>query len=208
VLVRADDGPAGAQLLPNGERPATESPYDPEGLPKFSLTERRGKTVTNETLQGSPAIFGFIFARCTTVCPRVSAAMKNLRKPLKEQGVTFVTLTVDPEHDTPEVLDGQAFFQDAGKDEGWLWLTGSQKEIYTLIRDGFDQPVVENVGEDRKPGFEIFHTANLMLVGPDGVVRGKYNSQVPSEMIKLRRDATKLAEESRSAEADGSGAES
>ena len=193
-LVAVGGGEAGVRLLPDGVEPKTEPVFDEEGLPRFSLTERRGETVTKETLTGSPYIVGFVFTRCATVCPKVSRAMKDLRKPLDGSGVKLVTLTVDPEYDTPEILTNYSDFYSAKDDPDWLWLTGSQEEIYTLIRDGFKQPVSETTGEDRKPGFEIFHTANLMLVGPDGVVQGKYNSQVPGEMAELRHDARELAQ--------------
>ncbi|NNJ26184.1 SCO family protein [Alienimonas chondri] len=195
-LIAVEGGEAGSQLLPGGVAPKAEPMFDPEGLPPFSLTERRGETVTNDTLEGSPYIVGFIFTRCPTVCPKVSEAMTKLRKPLDGTGVKLVTLTVDPDYDTTEILTNYADFYDPTDSPDWLWLTGPQAEIYGLIRDGFKQVVYETTGEDRKPGFEVFHTSNLMLVGPDGVVLGKYNSQVPAEMAKLRQDAVKLAKSS------------
>ncbi|MFH5804145.1 SCO family protein [Alienimonas sp. DA493] len=193
-LVAADGGEAGARLLPGGVEPPTEPVYDPEGLPAFSLTERRGETVTNETLEGSPWIAGFVFTRCATVCPRVTKAMADLRKPLEGSGVKLVSFTVDPDYDTPEILTNYSDFYDAKDDKDWLFLTGDRGEIYTLIGDGFKQPVGYEDGHV-DPNQAIFHTNNLMLVGPDGVVRGKYNSQDPTDLIKLRRDALELAGE-------------
>ncbi|QDT17691.1 SCO family protein [Alienimonas californiensis] len=200
-LVAADGGEAGAQLLPNGEAPPAEPIYDPEGLPAFALTERRGATVTHETLEGSPWIAGFVFTRCATVCPRVTKAMADLRKPLEGSGVKLVSLTVDPEYDTPEILTNYSDFYNAKEDEDWLFLTGDRGEIYTLIGDGFKQPVGYEDGHV-DPNQAIFHTNNLMLVGPDGVVRGKYNSQNPGEMVKLRRAALELAGNAEAAPAD------
>ena len=193
-LVAQPAGEAGVRLMPEGSGPPPALTFDPGGLPDFALTERRGEPVTKADLLGETYIVGFVFTRCATVCPKVSEAMRDLRKQLDGTGVKLVTLTVDPEYDTPEILANYADFYGADDDPDWLWLTGEQRPIYELIRDGFKQPVHETTGEDRRPGFEIFHTANLMLVGPDGVVRGKYNSQVPPEMVRLRRDAVELTD--------------
>lgn len=205
-LVPANPGEAGGRLLPGGVEPSPEPVYDPEGLPAFSLTERRGEAVTNETLEGTPWVAGFVFTRCASKCPLVTDVMSKLRRPLKGTGVKLVTLTVDPEYDTSEILTTYADFYDAADDPDWLFLTGSQDEIYDLIGKGFKQPVSRNPDE-ADPGWAVFHTFNLMLVGPDGVVRGKYNSQNPAEMVELRRDAKRLLERpgTDGAEADNGG---
>ena len=193
-LVAAEGGEAGARLLPGGVEPNPRPVYDPDGLPPFALTDRRGATVTNDTLAGSPFIAGFVFTRCASKCPLVTEVMSDLRKPLDGSGVKLVSLTVDPAYDTPEILTNYADFYDAADDPDWLFLTGDQDAIYELIGEGFKQPVSRNA-DQQDPGWAVFHTFNLMLVGPDGVVRGKYNSQVPAEMAKLRQDALKLAGE-------------
>ena len=194
-LVAAQGGEAGARLLPNGVEPKPEPVYDPEGLPPFSLTERRGEVVTNETLKGSPFIAGFVFTRCASKCPLVTKVMGDLRGPLEGSGVKLVSISVDPKYDTPEVLTNYADFFDAVDDPDWLFLTGPEDEIYELVGEGFKQPVSRNADAD-DPGWAVYHTFNLMLVGPDGVVRGKYNSQNPGEMAKLRHEARALAEAS------------
>ena len=74
----------------------------------------------------------------------------------------------------------------------WLFLTGDKEELYSYISKEFLQTVEEMKGKDRQPGFEVLHTTNLMLVDAKGVVRGKYNAQVPEDMAKLRRDVKKL----------------
>ena len=200
-LVAAEGGEAGTRLLPGGVEPKAEPAFDPDGLPPFALTERRGDPVTNNTLEGSPWVAGFVFARCATICPRVTESMRVLHGRLEGSGVKMVSFTVDPEHDTPEILNSYADMYGAGDDEDWLFLTGDRGEIYELIGDGFKQPVGHD-GGDGDPNLSIFHTNNLMLVGPDGVVRGSYNSQNPSEMARLRRDAQALAADGG---ADGAG---
>lgn len=165
--------------------------WSKDGIGDFSLTERNGKTVTKKELLGEPWVVGFIFTRCAGPCPRVSGQMAKLQDHLEKTDVRLVTMTVDPDHDTPEVLTRYAKAFGADEDK-WLFLTGDKETMYRYIEEHFKMPVEETTGEERQPGFEVIHTTNLLLVDAKGVVQGKYNALVPEEMAKLRRDATKL----------------
>ena len=172
-----------------------ETPIWPEaGIDDFSLTERSGKTVIKEDLLGKPWVACFVFTRCAGPCPRVSGQFYQLQKDLKDLDFRLVTFTVDPKNDTPEVLSRYA--ESVGADpEKWLFLTGDQNEIFHLIEKSFLMPVEENKGPARKPGFEVIHTTNVMLVDKDGRVLGKYNAVDDVEMAELRREFRKLVKE-------------
>ena len=150
----------------------------------FELTERSGRTVSNKDLLGQPWIAGFIFTHCAGQCPRISAEMKKLQDRLQGQPVRLVSISVDPKRDTPERLRdyAKAFGAD---EEQWLFLTGDQQEIYGLIQRSFKMPVKEMVGPDRKPGFEVLHTSNVIYVDAAGRIRGKYNTLSEVEMAEL-----------------------
>ena len=157
-----------------------------EGIEDFSLTERSGRTVTKKDLLGKPWVACFVFTRCAGPCPRVSGQFYQLQKDLKDTDFKLVTFTVDPKNDTPEVLSRYA--ESVGADpEKWLFLTGDQKDIFHLIEKSFLMPVQENTGPARKPGFEVIHTTNVMLVDKDGRVLGKYNAVNDEEMAALRK---------------------
>lgn len=161
-------------------------PWDDAGIEDFSLTERSGRTVTKGDLLGKPWLACFVFTRCAGPCPRVSGQMKLLQEKLAGTDVRLVTFTVDPKYDTTEVLQEYAKHFDADP-ERWLYLTGDQYVIYHLIEHSFKVPVVEMVGEDRKPGFEVLHSTNIMRVDARGRVVGKYNAADDVDMAKLRR---------------------
>jgi protein SCO1/2/putative membrane protein len=112
-------------------------------------------------------------------------------KLLQEQtGVQLVSITVDPDWDTPEVLARYAETYSGlkpGEEDKWYFLTGDKLEIYKLIKDSFKMPVQETVGEDRLPGFEVIHSVNIMHVDAEGRVVGKYNALKDEEMATLRR---------------------
>lgn len=173
-----------ARYVPAQDQAA--SPRQPKGIEDFSLTERSGQTITKGDLLGRPWVAGFVFTRCAGPCPRVTGQMKLLQEQLKATDVQLVTFTVDPKHDTVEVLRDYAG-QWGANTERWWFLTGDQGDIYHLIHHSFEMPVVENVGEDYKPGFEIIHSVNLMHVDAQGRVVGKYDARDDVAMVKLRR---------------------
>lgn len=189
VVDLPSDGEAGAIHV---KKSKDSTPiWNPNGVADFSFTERSGETVTKQDLLGKPWIVSFIFTRCAGPCPKVSGQMSLLQDALADDDVRLVTMTVDPDYDTPAVLKryAEAYGADPQK---WLFLTGDKDTLYGYIGKEFLQTVEEMQGEDRKPGFEVLHTTNLMLVDAKGVVRGKYNAQSPEEMAKLKRDVRKL----------------
>ena len=90
--------------------------------------------------------------------------MKGLQDELVgHPAIRLVTFTVDPERDDPARLTTYA--KERGADpERWLFLTGKQEEIYTLLADGFKLHAAQNEGAERKPGQEVVHTTRLVLV--------------------------------------------
>ena len=160
--------------------------WDPAGVEDFSLTECHGQTVTKADLVGKPWIACFIFTRCAgpMFCPRVSEQMQILQKRLHDLDVRLVTITVDPEHDTPEVLADYAARYKADP-QRWWFLTGDKDVIYRLIRRSFRMIVDDDT--EKIPGFEVVHSTEIMHVDAAGVVRGRYNAQNDVAMAKLRR---------------------
>lgn len=190
--IAAEQKETAAEKTDETEEVSVKGPIWPaEGIEDFSLTERSGKTITKQDLLGKPWVACFVFTRCAGPCPRVSGQFYQLQKDLKDLDFRLVTITVDPEHDTPEVLSQYAELMGADP-EKWLFLTGDQTEIFHLIEKSFLMPVQENVGPARKPGFEVIHTTNVMLVDKNGRVLEKYNAVNDAEMAELRRRVRKL----------------
>lgn len=168
-----------------------EMKWPGSGVADFEFTERSGRTVTNKDLIGHPWVAGFIFSNCAGPCFKVSSAMRALQDEFgQETDLRFVSFTVDPERDTPEVLNKYAtgFRADPEK---WLFLTGDKSELYRLILGSFLMPVGEEEGERRQPGFEFIHTTNILLVDEKGVVQGKWASTDEAQFAQLRRELRK-----------------
>lgn len=155
-------------------------------VPAFSLVERSGKTVTRDDLGGKTWVAGFIFTRCGGICPLMTTRMKEVRAASPE--VTLVSFSVDPEHDTPEVLRGYAERQGIG--EGWLMLTGDQARMYALARDGFHLAAAAVPEAEQQPGGDgpFLHSSRLVLVDGQARIRGYYDSGDAGALAALRRD--------------------
>jgi cytochrome oxidase Cu insertion factor (SCO1/SenC/PrrC family) len=185
ALVLADSATSGAS---SGQVTTPPLPsWSPEGVEDFVFTERSGRKVTKADLLGHPWLISFIFTRCAGPCPRVSTQMSELQSLLKGTQVRLVTLTVDPDFDTTDVLShyAQAYRADPNR---WLYLTGDKRKTYRLINNSFLMPVKEYTGKDREPGYEVMHSTNILLVNEKGVVVQKYNALDEVDLARLRRD--------------------
>ena len=135
-------------------------------LGTFRLEERSGRTVTEGDLADRVGIASFIFTRCPLSCPRISGVMKGLQDRLAGTNVLLVSISVDPEHDTPAVLSEYAKRFGARPDR-WWFLTGPKATIYGLIRDRLKLSLVEGMPADPETGTEaIVHSDRLALAGP------------------------------------------
>jgi cytochrome oxidase Cu insertion factor (SCO1/SenC/PrrC family) len=130
----------------------------------------------------------------------------------QETDLRLVTLTVDPERDTPEQLAKYANDFQASP-ERWMFLTdptGQKDKIYPLINGSFLMPVQEATGKMRVEGHEFIHTNNILLVDEQGVVQGKWNSIDDASFDQLRRELRKRLKktaEEKSAVEDGTKSE-
>jgi protein SCO1/2/putative membrane protein len=168
----------------------------------FTLIERSGRDVSKSDLDGKVWVACFFFTRCGTVCPQVTATMQRVQHQVRKVGypdVVLVSITVDPEHDTPEVLQAYANGHAADPDR-WLFLTGKQDDVYRLIREGFHVSVAQNTGKDLFRGNEVSHSTRLVLVDRQGRIRGLYDGrkedadthEAIDDVPRLMRDIARL----------------
>jgi cytochrome oxidase Cu insertion factor (SCO1/SenC/PrrC family) len=161
----------------------------------FTLTERHGQTVRPADLAGKVWVAGFIFTRCAGPCAQVTGSMARLQQECAElKDFRLVSFTVDPEHDTPEVLRDYADRYGADP-QCWLFLTGKPEGVYSLIRHGFHLTAQPNEGEERTPGNEILHDTRLAVVDRHGHIRGYYNGTGPDDLPKLQKKIAVLLRE-------------
>ncbi len=105
-------------------------------LPDVTLVDQNGKRVRLKQIveADKPVIIDFVFATCTTICPVLSAGYINLQNRLgaDSQKVSLVSITIDPENDTPQVA--REYLKRYRARPGWNFYTGSRKDINAVMR--------------------------------------------------------------------------
>ncbi len=163
--------------------------------PEFALLDQQGDEFRSADLRGKLWVADFVFTRCTSMCPRLTAAMAKLQgelsgKPLWDQ-VRLVSFSVDPEHDRPDVLAEYAERYQADRAH-WTFATGTREEIWGLSVDGFKLPVGSQAGDADQP---LFHSDRFVLVDRQGRIRGYYPALEPEGIPSLIDDLNAVARE-------------
>lgn len=161
-------------------------------IPEFSLIAEDSSTVTRGHLKGKIVVADFIFTHCAGTCPTMTLQMGYLQKTFaKHRDVLFVSVSVDPERDTPERL--QRYAKNAGARQGrWKFLTGEKTTIHRLAREGFHLGVEEDGGSEAEP---IIHSSRFVLLDRQSRIRGYYDGTEDDSVQKLVEDIQKLMDE-------------
>jgi protein SCO1/2 len=174
----------------------TEPQLDVLGTtPPFQLTDQSGATFSSSALAGHVTLLDFIYTHCTDACPLLSATFQDTQSKLAAEHllgskVMLVSLSVDPQHDTPAVLAeySQQFNADPSS---WKMLTGDWDEVYDVItgfkvatrppRPAADAPV--------PGGTELTHTTAVVLIDPRQQVRAYLHGtdSTPEDLVQAAR---------------------
>jgi protein SCO1 len=177
-----------------------QQPMDVFGsTPTFQLTDQTGSTFSSKALAGRVTLLDFIYTHCTDACPLLSATFQEAQRKLAADSslgpsVMLVSLSVDPQHDTPPVLAeyGQQFKADAAN---WKMLTGDWDQVYDVVtgfkvatrppRPAADAPV--------PGGTELTHTTRIVLIDQQLQVRAYLDGDgaTADDLIKAARRLVK-----------------
>ncbi len=162
-------------------------------LPEFSLTNQASETVTRADLLGHPHAIAAIFTSCSGPCPRITAGMRGLVDRLADTDVRFVSVSVDPATDTPEVLAGYAesYTIDTSR---WTLLTGTEAGVAALLRDGLWM-ALERADGEVDPGERVTHSTSIVAVDRAGKIRGWYGGDEADGLAQLEARLRFLAAE-------------
>jgi len=146
-------------------------------LPHLRFSDQRGRLFdTGETLKGQVWIFDFIFTTCTTACPLITSRFVGLQRRLSEPSLRFVSISVDPEHDTNVLLAQYATRWAAGETR-WLLVRPDLAGLELLL-SGLGLAIERN-------GADVVHTERLFLVDREGRLVGDYDSKDDAALARL-----------------------
>jgi len=155
-------------MIAKGATESAERLHEGDSLPSFNLVDQNGRPLTREQLAGKSAVITFIFTRCPipNFCPLMTKNFGQLQSeitadPTLKGHVQLLSISFDPEHDTPQTLTqyGQAFTRDL---DTWRFATGSIEEVNRLT-SAFSVYV-------KAEGGTISHGLCTALVSPEGIV--------------------------------------
>ena len=159
-------------------------------VPDTTLVDETGKNVALGSMKGNVTVYDFIFTSCRGTCPIMTNNMRALTKEIdKGAPVRFVSISIDPTRDTPQVLAEYA--KRVRNDQRWTFLTGKREDILKLSVDGFKLAA----GDPGPGGDPLLHSSKLAVVDKEGIIRayfdgtdGSVTPQVVSAVNALAAD--------------------
>jgi protein SCO1/2 len=167
----------------------------------FALTNQNGRTISLANLRGHVWAADIIFTRCPGPCLKMSRQMKELENALPASSdCKLVTLTTDPDYDTPAIL--KTYSQRFSADENrWTFLTGNKTEIGKLAIDSLKLAATEKKPQERENANDLFiHATIFVLVDRKAQLRGVFETMGegidPKDMqVKILKSVSQLERE-------------
>ena len=150
----------------------------------ISFTNQLGQKVSLNDIKNKAIVVDFFFTRCPTFCPGMAKSMKRLQDAFKKDDsfVQFISVSIDPLHDSVPQLRQFAERHNVNPDSWWL-VTGDKKEIYDFALSEMKASIADS---NVDTGF--IHTSNFFLLDREKIVRGWYDGFDSSKQSKLVRD--------------------
>ena len=155
-------------------------------VPVFVLKDQNAEAFkSSDKLAGHVWVADFFFTMCPGPCPRMSTQMNEVQTALHGKDVKLLSISIDPEEDTPEVLTQYAKRYKADP-AMWHFVTGPQPQLNYLAKDVFKLGVVDGSME---------HSTRFVLIDKKSTIRGFYLTSEEGAIPKLIADAKDLLEE-------------
>ena len=170
-----------AKLNQRSQPPAAPLPIISQLAP-FTLTNQLGQPVTFDNLKGHVWVGDIIFTRCAGPCPVMTRKLRELQEALPAaSSARLVTLTTDPEADTPDVLRSYAEKFSASTNR-WLFLTGDKVTLGRVAIDHLKLTAIAKKPGERNDAVDLFvHSTLFVVVDKHGRLRGTFETQ--GEMV-------------------------
>lgn len=160
-------------------------------LPNAPLVAETGKPTSLAEMKGHVTVYDFIFTNCAGTCPMMTATMRRITSAIdKNANVRFVSISVDPDRDTPAVLRDYA--TKVRNDPRWTFVTGDKKTIVDLSVNGFKLAAGGATGQ---PNESILHSAKFAIADKNGVIRDYYGAENDDAVEHVTRVVNELLAE-------------
>lgn len=156
----------------------------------YTFTNQDNRPVTQKMLSGKIYVADFFFTSCPTICPIMKSQMLRVYEKYKDdEQVVLLSHSIDPEHDTVEVLNEYGARLGIDPDR-WHLVTGPKEEIY----DTAYRYKLAAMEDENAPGGFI-HSGSFTLVDRQGRIRGYYQGTEEEAVDRLIGDIARLINE-------------
>jgi protein SCO1/2 len=162
-------------------------------VPALALVDQDQRPFDAHRFDGQPTLVNFIFTSCPTICPTLTAKMRGLQAKTAGTPIRLVSVSVDPETDTPEVLRGYGVKYGADFAR-WTFATGPREALEKAVVDGFKLELSRTRRSGEADIWDIVHGEHFLLVDGEGRIRGYYRAE-EEPMRRLVDDAKALAKQ-------------
>lgn len=171
--------------------------------PGFGLIDTSGNLITNETQRGKITLYTFTYTHCDAVCPRLMEKTREVWQRMDEVAlgeveVELVTISIDPERDTPEVMAqyaadlGVPATFEAGQ-PAWHFLTGQDPALLKImVSSGFDLYHEKTFGDEGPEVYQYKFVPMAVLIDGWGIIRSEYRQYEAVERLSYSDGATDI----------------
>lgn len=157
----------------------------------FKFINQEKKEINKQSVAGKVYVADFFFTSCPTICPIMKTQMLRVYEKFKDEpDFLILSHTLDPEHDTAELLKDYAAKIGVENDQTWHFLTGDQEKIFEIGQTSYLTTAMEDKNE---PG-GLLHSGAFVLVDQKGHIRGVYDGTKEDQVNRLMKDIPKLLE--------------
>lgn len=140
-------------------------------IPDFSFINQVGESIGRKEMEDKVTIVDFFFTSCPSICPVMSSEMERVQDMFRDEpNVQIMSISIDPEFDTPQILKEYADEHGATSSK-WHFLSGPKLETYQLARCGFVLPTIDGNGV----ADDFVHSDKFILIDDQGRIRGYYS---------------------------------
>jgi protein SCO1 len=157
----------------------------------FTFINQENKEISKQNVTGKVYVADFFFTTCPTICPIMKTQMLRVYEKFKDEpNFMILSHTLDPEHDTAQLLKDYAAKIGVENDQTWHFLTGDQEKIFEIGQTSYLTTAMEDKNE---PG-GLLHSGAFVLVDQKGHIRGVYDGTKEDQVNRLMKDIPKLLE--------------
>jgi protein SCO1/2 len=160
-------------------------------IPDFSFTNQDNQTITEKDFKNKVYVADFFFVTCPTICPIMKKNMLTVYKEFQDNpDVKILSHTIDPDHDTQEVL--KQYATDLGiTGNMWHFVTGDREKIYDIGQKHY----MVSAMEDSSQAGGYIHSGAFVLIDKDRHIRGMYDGTTKEGTENLIKDLAVLLKE-------------